>query len=51
MLSGTTTNADFRGFLVQGRIMADDTSTGTFTDNGDDHQVVCTEVSVTNNTA
>ena len=41
MLSGTTTNLDFRGFLVQGRVMADESTTGTFIDNGDDQQVVC----------
>ena len=42
MLSGTTDNPDFRGFLVQGRVAADGTTTaGTFIDNGDDQQVVC----------
>ena len=47
ILSGTTTNADFQGFLVQARVMASDTATGTFTDNGDDQQLVCTgDVSV-----
>ena len=41
-------NADFRGFLIQGRMAADGTTpAGTFTDNGDDQQTVCTgDVSV-----
>ena len=44
MLSGSSDNADFVGFLVQGRVMADGTTaTGTFTDNGDDQQAVCTD--------
>ena len=49
VLSGTSDNADFLGFLVQGRVMADGTTaTGTFTDNGDDQQTVCTgDVSIT----
>ena len=41
ILSGSATNANFRGFLIQGRVMADDTATGTFTDNDDDQQLVC----------
>ena len=49
VLSGSSDNADFLGFLVQGRVMADGTTaTGTFVDNGDDQQTVCTDdVSVT----
>ena len=41
MLSGTATNENFRGFLVQGRVMADETPTGTFTDSGDNQELVC----------
>ena len=49
VLSGSSDNPDFLGFLVQGKVMADDTTaTGTFMDNGDDQQTVCTDdVSVT----
>ena len=48
-LSGSSDNADFLGFLVQGRVMADGaTPAGTFTENGNDQQTVCTDdVSVT----
>ena len=48
-LSGSSDNADFLGFLVQGRVMADDTTpAGTFTENSNDQQTVCTDdVSVT----
>ena len=48
-LSGSSDNADFLGFLVQGRVMADGaTPAGTFMDNGNDQQTVCTDdVSVT----
>ena len=45
MLSGqgSSDNADFLGFLVQGRVMADGTTpAGTFTENGDDQQTLCT---------
>ena len=42
MLSGTTTEPNFRGFLIQGRVMADETATGIFTDNGADQRVTCT---------
>ena len=45
VLSGSSSDADFRGFLVQGRVVADGNTMGTFTDNGDDQQVVCSGVS------
>ena len=50
VLSGSSDNADFLGFLIQGRVMADGTTAaGTFMDNGDDQQTVCTgDVSVKN---
>ena len=50
VLSGGSNNTDFIGFLIQGRIMADDTTAvGTFTANGDDQQTVCdNDVSVKN---
>ena len=50
VLSGSTNNTDFIGFLIQGRIMADGTTAvGTFTVNGDDQQTVCVnDVSVKN---
>ena len=43
MLSGSSINADFIGFIIQGRIAADDSTTvGTFIDNGsDDQRVIC----------
>ena len=46
---GSSDNADFLGFLVQGRVMADGTTpAGTFTEDGDDQQTLCTsDVSVT----
>ena len=30
-LSGGTDNPDFRGFMIQGRVVADDSPTGEFT--------------------
>ena len=44
VLSGSSSNADFRGFLIQGRTMAN-AATGTFVDNGDDQQLRCSNVS------
>ena len=43
MLSGSSENADFIGFLIQGRIVADGTTTaGVFYDIGDeDQQLAC----------
>ena len=44
MLSGGAADSDFRGFLIQGRVVTDSTTpAGTFTDNGDDQQTVCTD--------
>ena len=47
MLSGSSENEDFRGFLIQGRIVADGTTTaGVFVDTGDeDQQLACSDVS------
>ena len=44
VLSGSSSNANFRGFLVQGRTM-NNAATGTFMDNGDDQQIRCDNVS------
>ena len=42
VLSGTDINGNFIGFLIQGRIMADSSTTaGMFIDNGSDQQVTC----------
>ena len=44
VLSGGTADSDFRGFLIQGRVVTDGTTpAGTFTKNGDDQQTVCTD--------
>ena len=51
VLYNTTADVVFRGFLVQGRIIAGNTATGKFIVNGTDQQLVCTgNVSVINNT-
>lgn len=42
ILSGSSGNADFRGFLIQGRTMATNTAVGTFVDNGGDQRTACT---------
>lgn len=44
VLSGSNTNSNFRGFLIQARTVADDSAVGTFfvTNSGGDHQTVCT---------
>lgn len=44
VLSGSSSNADFRGFLIQGRTM-NDAATGTFMKNGDNQQIICENVS------
>ena len=42
VLSGSNANPDFKGFLIQGRIVADGTTTaGEFIVNGDDQQIRC----------
>ena len=47
VLSGTSQNADFAGFLIQGRMVADNTTrVGTFIANGGDQQTACSSVSV-----
>lgn len=44
VLSGSSQNADFAGFLIQGRMAADGTTrVGTFVDNGDDQQTACSD--------
>ena len=45
VLSGSRSNSDFRGFLIQGRTM-DNAATGTFVDNGHDQRIICDNVSV-----
>ena len=44
ILSGSSSNTNFRGFLIQGRNM-NNAATGTFVDNGDDQQILCDNVS------
>ena len=41
ILSGTSSNVDFRGFLIQSRTSGGSTNAGTFVDNGDDQQIRC----------
>ena len=49
-LSGSSSNPNFRGFLIQGRIAADGTTTaGTFVDNGNNQRTACSNVSVNYN--
>ena len=44
VLQGGTTNIDFRGFMIQGRVMADDSPAGTFDDgSATDYQVQCNQ--------
>ena len=44
VLSGGAADPDFRGFLIQGRVLTDGTTpAGTFTKNGDEQQTVCTD--------
>ncbi|XP_065906698.1 uncharacterized protein [Dysidea avara] len=38
---GGERNTDFRGFMIQGRIVADDSPTGTFTLSGTNYQAQC----------
>jgi len=46
VLSGGNGNDDFRGFLIRAFMMADtNTAVGTFTDNGDDQRLACSNVS------
>jgi len=46
VLSGDDGNDNFRGFLIRAYMMADtNTAVGTFTDNGDDQQLSCSNVS------
>ena len=43
VLSGTNANEDFRGFLIQGRTMADGSPVGTFEiGSNTNQQTVCT---------
>ena len=41
ILSGTSSNVNFRGFLIQSRTSGGSTDAGTFLDNGDDQRVTC----------
>jgi len=40
MLGGEN-NTDFRGFMIQGRVLADDSCTGTFAVSGTNYQTQC----------
>lgn len=47
MLSGGSSNTNFRGFLIQASTMADGTAVGTFmVDGAADQQTQCTDVSL-----
>ena len=46
VLSGSSSNSDFNGFLIQGRMMADNSPVGTFVDNGNNQQIKCSSVSI-----
>ena len=39
-LQGSATDMDFRGFMIQGRVRADDSPAGTFS-NGTNYQYAC----------
>ena len=41
VLPGSDSNSDFKGFLIQGRMMADNSPVGTFVDNGNNQQIKC----------
>ena len=42
ILSGSSANANFRGFLIAGRLAADGTTVaGTFVNNGNDQRTAC----------
>ena len=42
ILSGSSANANFRGFLIAGRLAADGTTAaGTFVGNGNDQKTTC----------
>ena len=42
ILSGSSANADFIGFLIAGRLAVDRTTVaGTFVDNGNDQRTAC----------
>ena len=45
VLRGGTTNTNFRGFMIQGRVMADDSPAGTFDDDesAPDYQIRCNQ--------
>jgi len=46
-MSGTPSNNDFRGFMIQGRMVADGTTpVGTFATSGTNYQSQCTNVRV-----
>ena len=41
ILSGTSSNVNFRGFFIQSRTSGGSTNAGTFVDNGDDQRITC----------
>ena len=43
ILSGGTGNPDFRGFMIQGRVIADDSPTGQFTGEAGVSQPQCAD--------
>ena len=50
VLSGTSSNTNFKGFLVQGRMMADGTAVGRFVVTGNDQRITCSDkVSIKSN--
>ena len=47
ILSGSSSNPNFRGFLIQGRVVADGTTAaGTFVVNENNQRTACRNVSV-----
>ena len=43
-MQGGTNNPDFRGFLIQARLAADDSRVGTFAASGTNYQSACNNV-------
>ena len=41
ILSATSSNVKFRGFLIQSRTSGGSTNAGMFVDNGDDQRITC----------
>jgi len=45
-MEGGATNTDFRGFLIQARLAADDSRVGTFAASGTNYQSACSNVRI-----